>query len=259
VVNLGLGAMQLQNLTRMDRNRLQEHVFGTYVALRYGIAIITLVFPLAVYLAGKLSGMGLLGSLSAYYWANGIEPNTARTVFVGGLFAIAVFMYLYKGFTHAENFALNTAAVLAALVALVPTKGPGWDPHAFHGTFAITLFVCLTYVVWLRAADTLSLLPPEGPPEDSPSKRYSRAWYRRRYKLIGLVMLVSPLTAAILNTTLGGRSYIFFIESTGVWAFGWYWFAKSSELKRSLAIRRALHGHIRVESGRAMDVTQEPP
>lgn len=240
--------MQLQNLTRIDPNRLQEHVLGTYVSLRYGIAVITLLFPLVVYVVGKLSGVGLQSSLSEYYWADRIDPNTPRTVFVGGLFAIAVFMYLYKGFTQAEDLALNAAAVLAAGVALIPMQDGAWNPGIWHGTCAIAMFVCLAYVVWFRAGDTLSLLP-EKIAEGSALKRYSRAWYQRQYRVIGFVMLLSPVSAAIANATLGGRWYIFFIESAGIWAFGWYWFAKSSELKRSLATEHALRGRIHVQDG----------
>jgi hypothetical protein len=257
--------MHLGQLTQMDPNRLQQHVFGTYVTLRYGIAVITLLFPGLVFLAGELSGVGLQGSVSQYYWAVTTEPNTARSVFVGGLFAVAVFMYLYKGFTHAENIALNSAAVLAALVALVPKHEGAWDPGIWHGTFAVSMFVFLTYVVWFRSGDTLSLLPPEVA-EGSALKRYSRNWYRMRYRVIALVMLVSPVTAAILNETTAVLTanrkdnwYIFFIESAGVWGFAWYWFAKSSELKRSLATLKALHGRIAMAGGQGADVADGRP
>jgi hypothetical protein len=240
----------------MDPNRLQQHVFGTYVTLRYGLAVLTLLFPLAVYLAGYFSGVELQQSLSAYYWADRIDPNTPRAFFVGLLFAVAVGMYLYKGFTHAENIALNIAAVFAVLVALVPMRDAGWNPGKWHGTFAISMFVCLTYVVWFRAGDTLSLLPADVA-RGSALRRYSRAWYQWRYRVIGSVMLLSPVSAAIVNTALGGRWYVFFIESAGIWAFGWYWFAKSSELRRSLATKRALEGRVHVQDGEAREAAPD--
>ena len=39
---------------------------------------------------------------------------------VGILFVVAAFLYLYKGFTPFENYALNVAGVCALGVALVP-------------------------------------------------------------------------------------------------------------------------------------------
>lgn len=222
----------------INPDRLMEHVLSTYHTLRYGMAVVTLLFPVVIYLAGEFSGEGLKGSLSAYYWADtpGAEPYLPRTLFVGGLFAIAAFMYLYKGFTFAENLAMNSAALLAVGVALVPKSHGAWDPGIWHGVFSVAMFLCLVYVVWFRAGDTLDLHPPDssaGPV----TKPYSRAWYQAQYASLGTVMLLSPVTAVILELMVGDRSYVFFIEAAGIWAFGLYWLAKSAELKR-LALER---------------------
>ncbi|MET0535450.1 MAG: hypothetical protein ABW171_14630 [Steroidobacter sp.] len=228
------------NSTKINPDRLMEHVLSTYHTLRYGMVIITLLYPVVIYLAGAFSGEGLKGSLSDYYWSDaaGAEPYLPRTLFIGGLFAIAGFMYLYKGYTFKENVALNSAALLAIGVALVPTSHGEWDPGYWHGGFAVAMFLCLVYVVWFRARDTLDLHPAES--GDGPAtKRYSRAWYQAQYSTLGTVMLLSPVTAAILELTVGDKSYVFFIEAAGIWAFGGYWLAKSWELQR-LAKERSL-------------------
>jgi hypothetical protein len=67
-----------------------------------------------------------------------------------------------------------------------------------------------------------------------------------RYNVIGLVMALSPVSAAVLDLLFGNQSYIFFIESAGIMAFGWYWLAKSSELKHSAAEAKALAGKMSV-------------
>ena len=234
-------------MTEMDPNRLQEHILGTYISLRFGIGIITFAFPIAVYLAGHFQGFPLQGSLSAYYWAGMDGHYWARTWFVGGLFAVAAALYLYKGFTRAENIALNLAAVFGLGVAIFPTSravdavGDKFNPHGFS---AVSLFVCLAYVVWFRARDTLPLLPPgrDGTNHTQVAK------YTHLYRIVSLVMLASPLTAYVLNSFLGeGGSYIFFIESAGVWAFASYWWIKSRELEQSTAERKALAGKIAIE------------
>jgi hypothetical protein len=101
-------------------------------------------------------------------------------------------------------------------------------------TSAVLMYLCLVYVVWFCARDTLSLLPEA-----------NAAGYRKLYSVIGLVMLVSPLTAFMMNSFIGrGKAYVFFIETAGIWAFAAYWLVKSSELKKSNATRRALRGEI---------------
>ena len=224
---------------------LQAHILSTYNTLRYGIAVITLAFPAAVFLAGWFSHVGLQSSLSEYYWADSIDPNTPRAVFVGGLCAIGSFMYLYKGFTRAENIALNVAAVCGIGVALVPTPSEAdhWNPGLWHAGFAVATFVCLAYVVLFQAKKTLHELPP-GTASGSAMKRYSRKWYVARYNVIGTVLLLSPITAAILD--LRQSAYVFFVESAGVMAFGWYWLAKSSEIKRSSAEHKAVAAQMSV-------------
>ena len=63
---------------------------------------------------------------------------------------------------------------------------------------AVAALAVFSYVVWFRAGDTLPLIPENGTP--------SRASYRRLYKIVGAVMLVSPLTAFVLNSLLGTRT-----------------------------------------------------
>ena len=221
----------------MHRNELQDHIFGTYVSLRYGMAVIGAVLPVLVYAIGAVHGVELQGSMSAYYWAPDGVNAPSRNWFVGCLFAVAASLYLYKGFTIPENVALNLAALFGVGVAVFPME---WNctvdcgRFSTHGFSAVLMFLCLVYVVWFRARDTLSLLPEA-----------SAARYRKIYHGIGLVMLVSPLTAFVMNSFIGqGTAYVFFIEAAGIWAFAVYWLVKSSEFKKSNATKRALRGEV---------------
>ena len=221
--------------------KLQQHIFSTYLTLRYGIALIGALLPVVVYVAGALNGVSLQDSISAYYWASdGQVVAPSRDWFVGSLFAVAAFLYLYKGFSVAENIALNLAAILAVGVAVFPMEwqcGAACGKYSVHGFCAVAMFACLVYVVWFRAGDTLTLIPENATP--------SRARYRQIYKIVGAVMLASPVTAFVLNSVVGTRtSYVFFIEAAGIWAFSLYWWVKSSELKRSAALVKVLSGQV---------------
>ena len=241
----------------MQRDELQEHIFSTYLTLRYGIILIGALLPVIVYVVGLVKGIPLQDSISAYYWASPLLGGDApsRNWFVGGLFAVAAFLYLYKGFSTAENVALNFAAILAVGVAVFPME---WASEAdsgkfsLHGFCAVSMFVCLAYVVWFCARDTLKLVPSNATP--------SPARYRQLYLIVGGVMLASPLTAFVMNSLIGTRSsFVFFIEAAGIWAFALYWWIKSSELKKSAATAKGLEAEIEHPPGQAKGpLTQAP-
>jgi hypothetical protein len=225
--------------SNQDEQALRDHVFLTYIALRYGMAILGIAFPVLLWVVGKLLyGIELQPSMSHYYFAPypespGQPAFPMRAVFVGLLFAIGTGLFLYKGFTNWENVALNFAGVFAVLVALFPmnidcTANCG---ASLHGTFAILLFLCLAFVAVFCAGATLAYLP-------SPDER---ARFGRLYRLLGACMLLSPLAALALTLATSDRSrLIFFLEAFGVWAFAAYWWTKSREMAKSSAELDAL-------------------
>lgn len=227
---------------------LQLHILSTYWNLRYGMAIVAfalpiLVFTVAYFLGG---GVGLQDSMSDYYWApriNDVRPPS-RDVFVGGLFALAIFFYLYKGFSPKENWALNGAAVFALGVAIFPMaenvdQDSGGSKFSLHGFCAVTMFLFLVYVVWRRSEDTFDLIAEDAKP--------SVAQYRWIYRFIGLVMIASPLIAYLLSSVIRATSFVFFVEAAGIWAFAAYWAFKSWELKNSSATAKAVRGKLALD------------
>ena len=222
----------------LPADELANHVFSTYTSIRYGIAAIAVAFPLWLFLGGYLQGMDLQPSMSAYYWATVGTEYPMRIWFVGILFVVAAFLYLYKGFTPFENYALNVAGVCAFGVAVVPMCQNQCPTFTTHGTLAILLFLCIAYVSVARATDTLVLVADET----------LQARYRRTYRILGGVMVASPLTAFVTTTVLTGSTtrYVFFIETAGIYAFAAYWGLKSRELKRTNAELHAVRGTLHV-------------
>lgn len=229
---------------------LRVYMIVSYDTLRNGMWIFTALFPVAVYLTGLFYGQKLPGSLSAYYWLVHTEPNTPRTVFVGGLLAFALFFLLYRGFTKKEDWALNAAAVFAAGVAFIPKADGAWDPGYWHGGSAVALFLCLAYVIWARAKDTFEEFEKSG--EAPATGRGSLAWYKKHYKVASGVMAASPVIAVVLDLVVGkgfglgdpdlGKlgTIIFFVECVGIWAFARYWYLKRSEIRQSAALEALL-------------------
>lgn len=229
----------------MNARELEDHVFSTYITLRFGMATIALVFPIFLVAVGSLQGVPIQDSLSAYYWKDGTSEAPVRVWFVGGLFALAAFFYLYKGFTAEENIALNLAAGFAIGVAAIPMAWPPTqNDHSLsvHGACAVSLFACLWYVVLFRATDTLRYLPAILSPEE---RTALTLWYRNWYWILGTIMVLSPLGSLIITTVLAKPSaLVLVIEATGVMSFGAFWALKSREMRLSKITRRALRGEI---------------
>ncbi len=215
---------------------LQGHITGTYASLRIGVGVLGAALPILLGLGGWFGdGEPLRSSLSAYYYS----PTMGDT-FVGTLVAVGVILFLYKGFSVSEDWALNFAGVFAVGVALVPTHPPDALVRAatWHGIFAISFFACIAYTCIFRASDTLSLI------RDTARARRLR-WV---YRLLGAAMIIAPLFAALLAFLFRGASQpsrlVLFVEAAGVWVFATYWLTKSRELRDTGAARLALEGKL---------------
>ena len=222
---------------KIEDSRLEDRFQKTYFMLRGGVATLGGLLPLLLYGDAKLrAGVGLQASMSAYYYAgNGV----ARDIFVGVLVAVGAALFLYRGFSRAEDVALNFAGVFAVAVAMFPMQwqcGANCTWWSVHGTAAVLFFLCIAYVCLARATDTLVLLK-----DDKKIKRY-KAWYY----ITGTSMVVSPFAAVIVSAVLqrrdGESSQVFFIETFAVLSFAAYWIAKSIELKGTRAAEQAAAG-----------------
>ncbi len=229
-------------MDRKSAHELQKHMMGTYFGLRVGLAVIGIVLPLIVLIAGRvLHHVWLEPSISRYYHTEGISFFTTRDLFVGGLFAAGACLYLYKGFSTRENVALNLAGVFALFVALLPTAATSADGglvSKLHGTSAVLFFLCIAYVSLFRSRDTLRLLSP------AKRRRYALAYF-----WTGLAMIVSPVAAVVLSFALEPTSrfttLIFWAETFAVWTFAAYWIIKTREMRETKAEKRALNAELK--------------
>lgn len=243
------------------RGPIDEHVLATYGALRKGLFALAALFPFLLVGLGWAMGVEVQHSLSAYYFA---FPDAGpcitfplRTLFTGGLCAIAVGLYLYKGFTAQENILLNAAAVCGVGVAFVPKgideevakactileplrEAEGWWPYLHFGSAAL-MFVCLSIVAWHCACATLSYLPAQHQDKE--------AGFRRRYKIIAIAMVSVLVATVVLEQLVQWSHAILAGEVLGIWVFAWYWFEKTRELELSHAEQRAVHGEEPSEAG----------
>ena len=210
-------------LDRDPRARVLANIQASYFFLRRGMAFLALAFPLILWLGGGADA--LQNSMSAYYHAH---QGQMRDVFVGILWAIGAFLFLYKGYSRQENHVLDFAGLCAIGVALFPMDWPESPDRAtsttgmIHGASAVLFFLAIAYVAVFRAKDTLPALADEA----------ARSRFARLYRFWGMLMVIFPLTIVALHFLWGERlpRWLFFLEMAGIYVFSAFWLTKSREI-----------------------------
>ena len=198
----------------------------SYVFTRFAIGVLgVLLPPVLVFLEPALfEGLPFpRGSLSAYYYSG------LREVFVGGLWAIGVFLVVYKFLDLSwESLLSSLAGVAAVLVAIFPTEKPGdgvmSTPFqvkfgedtvtAIHYGSAVALIELLIPIVIFFARD-------EG-------RREHRNWQGFHTVTAALILFGAAL-AAFAGITGGPNRGVLYGEWIAIWAFGASWLTKGAE------------------------------
>jgi hypothetical protein len=219
-----------------DTSKLLEHIYDSYNWLRIGMAVTAFAFPPLLWAWGKFRyGLPLQGSMSAYYWASPGGDPPVRVWFVGLIFAIGFFLFLYKGYSRLEELALDVAAIFLIGVALVPMCGSGVGQCSswsfLHGWLAILFFILIAFVAMWD-----SFFGRREAQDETRQKRY-RIWYLAT----GFGMIALPVTAVVLHYFLGRADTLtFWVELAGIYAFAFYWSTKTRELRKAVADRPVL-------------------
>ncbi len=216
----------------MEKKFIQNHISNTYFNLRVTIAILAFLLPVILILASLISSLfDLQSSISAFY------HTPMRNVFVGILISAGISLYLYKGYSQRENISLNLAGILAIGVAIFPTRipekiqelAPPWLPAEpfiapmIHGFCAIAFFIAIAFVCIRCGEETLDLI-------QDPVVKKNYVW---TYRTLGLLMILLPITAAVILFISPAKTYLVFtVETITVWVFAAYWMTKSYELKK---------------------------
>ncbi|RSL18355.1 hypothetical protein EDE15_3922 [Edaphobacter aggregans] len=242
---------------------IQNYMMSTFVRLRVWVGIVGLVFPFVLWGGGHLYQIPLAPSMSAYYHATAdcYDPKhnegcptgdlvkgggPMRNTFVGLLFVIGAVMLFMKGFSYWEDVALDIAGVAAALVALNPMPWERVKSGGFpiHSASAFTFFVCLAFVCWFCSSKTLKYFPV------MPDRDKKIAYYKLAYRVCGIAMVTSPLTALFFTINSKHTIFHFWIEALGIMAFGVFWLIKTTELRLSDVERKVLKGEIHMDAAK---------
>ncbi len=207
----------------IDRRLDRQHV-RNYLNLRKAIGLIGILLPFILVIGGFLTGFSLQRSLSSYY------HTPMRDVFVGSLFAIAVFMWSYRGYDRRDAVAGNLACILGLGVALFPVA-PQSEATAIqrvletlHCISTCGFFLVLAYfsLVLFRLSD--QKFP--GKMKIIRNRIYTVCGYTI---IIGLVVIGIVSIPAIQPKMVRFRP-VFWLEALIVFVFGVSWFTKGQTI-----------------------------
>jgi hypothetical protein len=206
----------------------------SYVITRFAIGVLGFLLPPALVLLEPALFEGLpapRGSLSAYYYSG------VRELFVGGLWAIGVFLIVYKLLDVSwEGVLSSLAGVAAVLVAVFPTERPGdgvpltpFQAKLGEGVVSGIHYTTATTFIALLVPITLLFALSEGRRQESGSRLSGRFW-RGFHTVAAACILFGAVLAGFAGITGDPDKGVLYGEWIAVWAFGLSWLVKGAEL-----------------------------
>ena len=202
-----------------------------YLTVRRAVGILGVSLPFLLCGAGAvIFRIGLQKDISSYY------HTPVGGVFVGSLFAIAVFLFSYRGYPErgtewweiSDNVAANVAGAFALGVALFPVardNAPACQKAVggVHMICAVGFFLMLAYFC-------LVLFTKSNLGKQMSDCKRRRNWI---YKSCGVAILFSIVWILACKTVQPDVS-IFLPETIAVVAFGVSWLVKGRTLWRDV-------------------------
>lgn len=196
-----------------------QYLTYSYLTLRKAVGLIGILLPFTLLTGDILIFRENLirGSISLYYHSG------MRDVFVGGICAIALFMFFYRGYDKLDRWITNLVGFFATCLALFPTteNGPLDLSGVIHFISASCFFVLLAVISLL--------LFTRG--QDKSKKKIAR---NKIYIACGLIMLICLAAIAVYfkvyGTEYAGSTFIFWTESLALMAFGISWLTKGGTI-----------------------------
>lgn len=203
----------------------QQSLMMSYLSLRKSVGAIGMALPFTLSLGNiALGGQGIEDTMSAYYYTQ------MGDVFVGSLFAIAVFLLSYHGHDWQDRLTGLACGVGAIGVALFPVVPEPQNlqqrlTDLTHAGSAALFFLGLAVfcLVLFKRSE------PSKPPSAAKIKR-NQIYTICGWLIVLCVAMIGVQHFIIQSTALRDIHLIFWLEATGIFAFGVSWFVKGQGL-----------------------------
>ncbi len=180
----------------------------SYMTLRKLVGFLGVVLPLIMLGWGYSICHCVKPTISDYYTLR------TRDAFVGILFAIACFMFAYRGYESVDNRAGKLASLCALCVALFPDLGSRFESTVHIIAAAGLLLVLAFFSVYLFT-------------KSHGHKTRRKVRRNRVYVVCGWLIVALVIAIGALRVAGKGESgAVFWLESLALWAFGISWTVK---------------------------------
>jgi hypothetical protein len=205
----------------------------SYVFMRFTIGVLGFLLPLLLVLLEPALFDGQpapRGSLSAYYYSG------VREIFVGGLWAIGMFLFAYKFLDFSwESLLSSLAGVCAVLVAVFPTERPGdgvplnpFQAKLGEGVVSGIHYTTAAIFIGLLVPITLMFAREEGRRKSNEGRLTWRFW-RGFHTVAAALILFGAILAAFAGITGDPDKGVLYGEWIAIWAFAASWLSKGAE------------------------------
>jgi len=222
----------MTRLTRYLRTKNSDPIIS-FINLRRLIGILGMALPLVCYLGGRLfAGLPLGPSISSYYYTN------AGDAFVGVLVGVAMFLATYRGYERLDDIVSTATGIMGLGIALFPCLNHAYEKVGFfnlsvglsnvmHSTSAGLFFLLLA----VNSIFIFTMTDDKARMTDNKKKR------NVVYVVSGIVIIVCLVALGILQALysqeyLDGKTWVFFLETILLEAFGISWLVKGETLFR---------------------------
>jgi hypothetical protein len=219
--------MKINAQTPTETSCMNPQVIS-YLALRRALGILGLSFPVILVAGSMISGecSWIQSSISLYYHTG------MRNVFVGVLFALAVFLFAYKGYDLRDAIAGKLGCLFALGIAFFPTSV---TEHCNSITSSIHFFSAGSFFLVLSYFSIV--LFTKGSINPTRRKKMRNKLYRIcGYTILGCALLIALYLYIFEKRTPSLKSLnpVFWLESMALWAFGISWLTKGKAILRDL-------------------------
>jgi succinate dehydrogenase/fumarate reductase cytochrome b subunit len=212
------------------------------------IGYVGLLLPLLVWLVAGLRPINelprwrTLHSISAYYYTGAV------VIFAGGLVAMALFLFSYKGYANEYGLADRVAAIIAGCAAILaayfPTGAPAGPLKPFWWTQPMEWIHHIAAVILFSSFIFFALVQfPKSKPGTATVDRYKPV-RNAIYRICGWAIVICMLWIIIVAVFRGTDASIFLPETIALEAFAISWLVKG---RADVTAKQALHyvGHPR--------------
>lgn len=203
----------------MKSKEQDQRLTYSYLHLRKAVGWIGMLLPFVLIL-----GLWLLfsdeetpTSISHYY------HTSIRSVFVGALCAVALFMFFYTGYTKTDNILGNITGLFAIGVAWFPATEMAGETD----TIGIVHYICAAIFFLSLASFSLFLFTKTGDKLNMTPRKKAR---NKVYITCGIIMIICLMAIAVYKMFGLHPSIVFWSETIALIAFGISWLTKGETI-----------------------------